>query len=231
LVERADLRDVTGCFRDRTDGAGILADLLAALRPDRGLVLAIPAGGVPIGSVLARRLNLPLDVIVASKITFAGDPESGFGAVAIDGTVRVLKKAEELAWVTPEEISEGIEKATRKVRRRNARFRGTVPFPDLSGLTALVVDDGIASGITIQVAAICARKAGAERVIAAAPTAHRESVMALREMADQVVCPNVRSGRFFAVADAYLEWHDVSEEEARELLEAHRRESAAGRIP
>jgi len=222
LADRPDLRDRGGCFRDRAHGAEVLVELLEAKRPERGIVLAIPAGGVPVAEIVAVRLDLPLDVMAVSKITFAQDPESGFGAVAFDGTVRMSPEAEELGWVTRAEIAEGIDRTLRKVRRRNESLRGKTPFPDLAGRTAILVDDGIASGLTIRVAAECARKAGAARVVAAAPTAHRESVLALQDVADAAVCPNVRSGRLFAVADAYLEWSDVGEDEARAILESRR---------
>ena len=92
-------------------------------------------------------------------------------------------------------------------------------MPDLEGRTVIVVDDGLASGMTMLVAVQALRRAGAQQVVAAVPTGHLESVRRVSSEVDGLVCANVRSGWSFAVADAYDRWHDVSEDEAAALLE------------
>jgi predicted phosphoribosyltransferase len=105
-----------------------------------------------------------------------------------------------------------------KINRRVKIFRGGSPFPDLIGRRVLLVDDGLASGFTLLVAADAVKKAGAASITVAVPTGHIETIHRIVEQVDAVYCPNIRSGMRFAVADAYKRWSDVTEEELLELL-------------
>jgi putative phosphoribosyl transferase len=228
LVDRVELRNRTRVFRDREQAGEALAGMLETYRGSNALVLALPAGGVPVAAVVARSLGLPLDVLVVSKITLPWDTESGYGAVAFDGTVRLNKGIIAAVGLEQRQIDEGISEATRKVARRFARLRGDRPMPDLSERTAVVVDDGIASGFTLRVGVGVLHRMGVRELVVAVPTAHQEALHGLAEAVDAVYCPNVRSGYRFAVADAYEHWRDVPEEEAGGILtkydlEAHRR--------
>jgi putative phosphoribosyl transferase len=112
-----------------------------------------------------------------------------------------------------------IDLARKKVRRRFERFAAVAPISDPSNRTAILVDDGVASGFTIKVAAAVVRSKRPARVIIAVPTGHRQALEQLGKEADEVYCPNVRGGHSFAVANAYENWYDVSEEEAIAILE------------
>lgn len=210
------LRDRVRVFRDRRHAGEVLADLLAAYRKADAVVLAIPAGGVPVGAELAARLDLPLEVAVVSKITLPWNTEAGYGAVAFDGTVLLNDRLVSALGLSEDEIERGIAVTREKIVRRMQRFHdGT--FPDLAGRAIILVDDGLASGYTLR-AAIRAVRARAPAVIVAVPTAHREAAESVAAEVDALYCANVRAGPSFAVADAYERWRDVSEAEAAEML-------------
>jgi predicted phosphoribosyltransferase len=212
------LHERTAVFLDRADGGEILSELLAPLRTVQPLVLGIPAGGVPVAARVAQRLGCCLDVAVVSKVTVPWNPEAGYGAVAFDGTLRLNESLLACLGLSEEQVRLGIERTREKVRRRVELFRGDRPFPELAGQTVILVDDGLASGFTMQVAVEALRKAGASRIVVAVPTGHLEAVRKVAEQADQVCCANIRSGWSFAVAAAYRHWQDVSERRAARIL-------------
>jgi len=226
VLEAPELRDRIRVFRDRTEAGERLAALLAPYREADALILAIPAGGVPVAAPIARALHLPLEVLVASKVLLPWTTEAGYGAVAFDGSV----------WINPDYVAHyGLDKATvkagvaaaqQKVQRRERRFRGDRPFPDLAGRTIILVDDGLAVGSTLRAALAAVKKRKPAAIVIAVPTGHLESVRQLAGEVDRLVCPNIRGGFSYAVADAYRHWHDVSEEEVEEILHEQGREPA-----
>jgi predicted phosphoribosyltransferase len=188
--------------------------MLEAYRHSDAVVLAIPAGGVPVAAVIAERLKIPFEIAVVSKITLPWNTEAGYGAVAFDGTMRLNEELVARLGLTREQIQQGIDRTTDKVLRRVTKFRGDRPFPDLAKRTAILVDDGLASGFTLLVAAEALRKAGVRQICVAVPTGHWNALQRMAEEVAVVYCANIRSGFSFAVADAYAEWIDVDEEEA-----------------
>lgn len=220
IVDLPELRNRVGVFRDRTCAGEVLASLLEQHSETNATVLAIPAGGVPVGLEIAKRLRLPLDLMVVSKITLPWNTETGYGAVAFDGSVELNEPLLRTLGLTDAQIQDGIARTRVKVTRRVARLRGDRPFPDLAGLTAMLVDDGLASGFTMWAAVGAARRAGSRRVVVTVPTGHDRAVRWLAEQADVVYCANIRTGLSFAVADAYEQWSDIGDEELSQLLGA-----------
>jgi predicted phosphoribosyltransferase len=214
----AGLRGRVHVFRDRTHAGEVLTDMLENYRGSNAMVLAIPAGGVPVAAEIATRLGLLLDVVPASKILFPWTTESGFGAVAFDGTEWLNEESIRRFGLDVETVRVATEQARDKVRRRIGKFRGDRPLPRLQGRDSLLVDDGIAAGSTMRAAALALKKAGAGKIIIAIPTAHDSALYPLAQMADAIYCANVRSGVSFAVADAYQRWTDVSEDEVMNIL-------------
>jgi predicted phosphoribosyltransferase len=214
IIERPELRDRLRVFRDRPHAGEVLAEMLDAYRQSDAIVLAIPAGGVPVAAVIAERLQIPLDVAVVSKITLPWNTEAGYGAVAFDGTMRLNEDLLPRLGLTEEQIQQGIDETTQKVLRRVRRFRGDQPFPDLTKRQAILVDDGLASGFTLLVAVEAPRKAGARNICVAVPTGHGSSLQRVIPEVEALYCANIRTGFSFAVADAYAAWTDVTEEEA-----------------
>ncbi len=208
-------------FRDRWHAGEVLAGLVARLveeghwrRPD--VVYAIPAGGVPVAIRVAEELGAPLDLLVVKKVTYPWTTEAGFGAVAPDGRPVVDARAvEELGESV---VAEQARRAWERVAERLEKLRGTSRYPRLEGRTVLIVDDGIAAGWTMIAAVRFARGLGAPVVYAAAPTGSVDGCERVAEHADSVAVVNLRGGLYFAVAEAYLEWRDLEDEEVAEML-------------
>ncbi|MGF7118548.1 phosphoribosyltransferase [Methanobacterium oryzae] len=218
LFDIPQFRNKVTVFRDRENAGEILSQMLAEYKNTDAIVFAIPAGGVPVGVVVATELHIPLEVAIVSKITLPWNTEAGYGAVAFDGTVRINEGMASRLGLTQKEIEEGIEKTQNKVKNRIAVFRSGRSSLQVSGRTVILVDDGIASGFTMMVAVEALKKAGAIKIVIAVPTAHFENIQGLIQEVDELYCANIRSGWSFAVADAYELWTDVSEEEVIEIL-------------
>lgn len=224
IVERRELRNRGRVFRDRAHAGAVVAELLAPRFADhpKAIVLAIPAGGVPVGAVVAERLRLPLDLAVVSKITLPWNSEMGYGAVAFDGAVLLNQPLVQRLGLSAAQVEDGIARTREKVMRRDADLRGGRDYTALRGAEAILVDDGLASGFTMRAAIAAVRAAGAAAVVVAVPTAHESAVRVVAVEVDAVYCPNVRAGTTFAVADAYEVWSDVDEGTARAILLAAR---------
>ena len=204
-------------FRDRAAAGRVLAGMLEKFRGSETLVFAIPAGGVPVGAEIALALELPLALAPVSKVLLPWTTESGYGAVAFDGTEWIDEEAVQSHGLSAAQVAKAVEEARAKVKRR-ART-----MPDVAGRATILVDDGIAAGSTMRTAIAALRKQRAGKVIVAVPTAHKHSYELIGKLADEIYCPDVRSGFRFAVADAYEDWYDVSDEEVQALLaKAHR---------
>ena len=205
-------------FHDRAAAGRKLAHMLERYRGSPALVLAIPSGGVPVAAEIAAMLGLPLDVVPVSKVLLPWTTESGYGAVAFDGSVWIDNAAHARWNLTREQMDKGIAEARAKVERRNFRLRGTRPLPDAKGRPVILVDDGIAAGSTMRTAIAALRKLKPGEIVVAVPTAHESALEAIAKLADHVCCPNIRGGFSFAVADAYEIWRDLSEDEIAAML-------------
>lgn len=220
IHERSDLRNRVAVFKDRTHAGILLGDMLAVYPLENGLVLGIPAGGVPVGLAVADRLGLPFDVAVVSKITLPWNTEAGYGAVAFDGTFKLNRALIAQLPLSKDQVQEGIRKTRAKVARRSEKFRGSRPFPELKDRPVILVDDGLASGFTMRTAVEALRNAGAKTLIVAVPTAHDRAVADIAGLAEAVFCANIRTGGRFAVASAYQSWRDVREDEVATALKS-----------
>ena len=218
VVDLPDLRDQVGIFRNRDHAGEILAGMLEVYSDSDAIVMAVPAGGVPVAKVLAEQLGLPMDIVVVSKITLPWNTEVGYGAVAFDGTVRLNNDLVARLGLAEEEIQQGISKTSAKVAHRVKNLRGEQALPDLSTSQIILVDDGLASGFTMHVAVEALQKAGTNRITVAVPTGHQRSVESIAGEVDTLYCANIRGGYHFAVADAYECWSDVDEEALASLL-------------
>ncbi|MGW9597190.1 phosphoribosyltransferase, partial [Streptomyces chartreusis] len=176
-------------YDDRSAAGRLLAEELQELRGRDVVVLGLPRGGVPVAAEVARRLDAPLDVLVVRKLGVPGQPEWGFGAVGEHG-IRVLNRdvISEAGLASAElEAVEAAERAELERRVRGYR-QGREPLP-VTGRTALVVDDGLATGATAEAACRVVRGQGAARVVLAVPVGPTHSVARLRQVADEVICP------------------------------------------
>ena len=224
IFEKKGLRGKNYVFKDRIEAGRMLAEMLAPeyKEAQNAMVLAIPSGGVPVGLEVRRKLHLPFDLIITRKIPIPHNPEAGYGAVTQEGGVFLNEELVSRLRLGPLQIEDHISRLKKELEERDALFRGKKPFPDLSGQTAILVDDGLASGYTMMASIHSVRKMGAEKIVIAVPTAPPETVEKIEPMVDEIYCPNVRAKIFFSVADAYGHWYDLSREEVLELLTEER---------
>ncbi|MGC9443569.1 MAG: phosphoribosyltransferase, partial [Candidatus Methanospirareceae archaeon] len=220
VLEDPRLRDRRFVFEDRAHAGRLLADKLRAYQGTDTYIVGIPAGGVPVAAVIAERLQLPLDVLVVRKIHIPWNREAGFGAISWDGTTLFNEPLLEHLQLTPDEIEQCIKEEKKEIEKRIRLFRGLKPFPELRNKTVIVVDDGLASGFTMLVALSSVRKQQPKELVVAVPTASMQAIKLVHEAADKVVCLNVRTGRLFAVAEAYSNWYDLDNADVVKILKA-----------
>lgn len=213
-----ELRNQAGVFHDREHAGEVLSKMLEQYKNSDAVVFAIPAGGVPVGAAAAKNLQIPLDVAVVSKITLPWNREAGYGAVAFDGTVRINQNIVSRTGLSENEIEKGIQKTLDKVKKRVMEFRKVKSPVQVEKRAVILVDDGIASGFTMLVAVEALKNYGADEIIIAVPTGHWDAVKHIVLNVEAVYCANLRSGWAFAVADAYMKWSDVTEDEVVQIL-------------
>jgi predicted phosphoribosyltransferase len=206
-------------FRDREEAGRLLADALLeyAGRHDV-LVLALPRGGIPVASEVARALSAPLDVLVVRKMAAPANPELAIGAVAPAGICILQEKSIAEMGMAAGEVA-ALAAAEQLARTQSeALYRRHVGARPVEGGTVIVVDDGIATGATMRAAIAALRAMRAARIVAAVPVASAATCRELRRLADQVVClaaPEI----FFAVGQWYVEFEQVSDQQVAVFLE------------
>jgi predicted phosphoribosyltransferase len=218
IIEMRELRNKNYVFRDRVHAGELLASKLKPYVGKDSIVLAIPSGGVPIGSTLAKELGLQMDLIIVRKLPIPYNTEAGFGSMSWNGEVKLNEKLVEQLQLRDPEIDSIIRDVKSELDKRMEIFRGNRPFPELKGKTAIIVDDGLASGYTLLAAISSVKKLSPARIIVAVPTASKNAVDLLAPYVDEIFCLNIRETKIFAVADAYQEWHDLTQQEVLKLL-------------
>ncbi|HVI85299.1 MAG TPA: phosphoribosyltransferase [bacterium] len=214
-------------FRDRRDAGRHLARALAAYagRPDV-VVLALPRGGVPVASEVARALHAPLDVCLVRKLGVPGREELAFGALATGG-VRVLNEELVQRLGIPPRVIAAVTAAERKeLQRRRRTYRSQRPPPVLRGRIVILIDDGVATGASLHAALVVLRRARPARIVVAVPVAAPEACAALRAEVDEVVCAWTPEP-FHAVGHWYEDFAPTSDAEVRDLLEGSARPGSA----
>jgi Predicted phosphoribosyltransferases len=219
IVDDPRLRDRNYVFTGRHDAGRQLGAFIKKLPGIRDpLVLAIPAGGVPIGKEVALALGVPLSLAIVRKVRIPGSTEAGFGAVTWDGQVLINERLRSSLGLSQPEVDQAVEETKMNVRERITRFTGGKGVPALKGKTVILTDDGLASGFTMLAAVKSLRTHIPEGIIVAVPTASASSAELVARSVDQLVCLNIRTTWQFAVADAYERWHDLDDEEVLEEL-------------
>lgn len=204
-------------FSDRHDAGRRLAAALMHLRDRRPFVLAVPRGGVVVGREVADILCAPIDVVIPRKLRSPLNPELAIGAASEGGAVFV---DQETAYAVDQAYIDGEVSAQRhEIARRVRAYREGRPLPDLTGQTAIVVDDGIATGATLVAALRAARTLGPAHLVAAVPVAPPEGVARLANEADEVVCLAAPAA-FHAVGQFYEDFRQVEDDEVLRLLAA-----------
>jgi putative phosphoribosyl transferase len=205
-------------FRNRAQAGKLLAKALGAYahQPD-AIVLALPRGGVPVAFAVAMTLALELDILLVRKLGLPRQPEYAIGAIGSGGVLVLQPGVPGLMGVTQEQIDAIAARELLEIERRTRLYRGGRAPPRLAGRTAIIVDDGIATGSTMLAAVEVARRHGAGRVVVAAPVAPPDTLKALEAQADELVC--LASPLYFrAVSQWYDTFDQTSDEEVQDLL-------------
>lgn len=210
-------------FADRTDAgrqvAARLADVPTLAGADRLVVLAVPRGGLPVGAEVARALGAPLDVAVVRKLRSPANPELGYGAIDAEGHVDLDEDTVERLGITREEIEAEIADRRELVQQRLELYREVTDRVEMAGACVVVVDDGIATGGTARQACAFARRAGAARVVMAAPVGPADVEHRLADVADEVVVL-VHPAEFLSVSQAYEDFAMLDDEAAVDAVRA-----------
>ena len=222
LIDEFNLRGGEFVFKDRLDAGKRLGEKLQQVLGKilDGWVLAIPAGGVPVAYMVSKILGLPLDVAVVRKIQIPWNTEAGFGALAWDGTLNLNHEILAGLGLTKKQVDESIAKTRKILEVRMEKLRGRKPFPNLEGKTVILVDDGLATGYTMLTAVEAVAKHQPEKIVVAIPTGSMDAVELLVDNPNisLIICLNIRGGPIFAVADAYQQWYDLTDEETKKYL-------------
>jgi len=210
-------------FKDREDAGRRLAVRLTRYGDEAPVILALPRGGVPVAYEISRSLNAPLDVFIARKLGAPGQPELGIGAVAQGGT-RVLNERIVQQLGIPDDYLERIAaKEEEEVKRRLRLLRGDRPEPDVRGRTVILVDDGLATGVTARAAIRALREREPRRLVLAVPVCAAQTAEVIRPEVEDLVSLETPSD-LYAIGYWYEDFEQVSDEEGVELLERARRE-------
>lgn len=204
-------------FHDRAEAGRMLAEELAGFVKKDALVLAIPRGGVVIAAELARLLKLTIDLIIPRKIGAPHNPEVAIGAVTQDGTTILDHRMIEMLGINQEELEDRITKQVNEIRRRLILYGAGQNIEKSSGRQLIVVDDGVATGYTMQAALRSARGYGPKELVVAIPVAPRDTLRLLEKEVDRAVCLTVPED-FYAVGQFYEDFEQTKDAEVIEIM-------------
>jgi predicted phosphoribosyltransferase len=206
-------------FADRAEAGLTLAGWIGPQPDPDAVVFALPRGGIPVGRPLADALRCELRPALVRKLPIPDSPEMGFGAVAVDGTVRLNRAVIESYRISERAVLDTIEQVRAELERRGAVYPGGWPLPDLAGRRVWLVDDGLATGLSMLTAADMLRSLGSASLSIAVPCSPADSLARVRGAADTLWCLAVQDGHPFAVASFYRDFHDLDDAEVRAVLQ------------
>lgn len=205
-------------FRNRSDAGLRLAEFFYPAPQENSIVLALPRGGVPVAEPLAHSLGARLDLVLVRKLPLPHNPEAGFGAVTIDGTRVLNDPMVERFGISSNEIERVTAHVTEEVRRRAREYTGSEHVPDVGGLHAYLVDDGLATGYTAVAAAMMLRKRGPRSLTLCVPVSPWDTLLTVGPHFDRIRVLFVQERSPFAVASFYEDFHDFTDAEVRAIL-------------
>jgi putative phosphoribosyl transferase len=209
-------------FRERSDAGRNLVDFVKRGPQKGSIVLALPRGGVPVGEPLAEALGAPLSLVLVRKLPIPISPEMGFGAVTIDGTSILNDRVVSDYDISKREIEAITQRVQEEVIRRAKEYLGDDWKPEVRGMDVYMVDDGLATGYSVIAAASMIRKFEPRMIVLCVPVSPVTSVDAVRPYFDEIYCLIAQDRGPFAVASFYEDFHEMTDDEVREVLERRR---------
>ncbi len=206
-------------FLDRHDAGAKLAESLLIFRTKKPIVVALPRGGVPVGYEVAWRLKAPLDLLIVRKIGAPENPEFGIGALAENSAASINYETAAALGISPPEIEEAIVHASQSVKNQIQKFRGGKPMRPLLGRSVILVDDGLATGVTAKAAIHWLQKQKTKEIIFAVPVASPGTLEILKTQVSQLIYLLAPTS-FSAVGLWYEDFSQVTDQEVLELLDA-----------
>ena len=206
-------------FKNRAEAGRRLAVALAAFKDQAPVVLALPRGGVPVAAEVAAALAAPLDLILVRKVGVPFQPELAMGAV-VDGGAAIIVRNEDVirqAGIDEADFKAVCDAEFAEIERRRQRYLGNRERADVAGRTAIVIDDGVATGATTRAALRATRARDPKRLVLAVPVAPTDSLAELRQEADDVICLEDHE-LFYAIGLYYRDFHQITDEEVIKIL-------------
>jgi len=202
-------------FKDREDAGHQIAEAIKEYPMDNPLLLGIPRGGVPVAAVAAGDLGIHFSILISRKLPNPFNTESGFGAIAEDGTAVILEYA--TSGISEKEIERIRKEQLKEIERRIDVLRNGNPLPELKGRTVILTDDGIAMGSTMMASLKMCRNCKAGEIVVAVPVCSPRVRENIENLADRVMVLE-SPGNFRAVAQVYQKWYDLSDKDVKEIL-------------
>jgi putative phosphoribosyl transferase len=210
-------------YADRRQAGRLLSKSLAGYEPYHPLLLGIPRGGVIVADTIARELKTDLDIVLTRKLGAPGNPELAIGAVSESGRIHLQHEIIDKVGADEDYIQQEIEKQLAELRSRRQRYRNVLPKVSLEGRSVILVDDGVATGSTMQASLWAARDEAPKEVIVAVPVGAQDAIERLEHEADDVVCPYVPP-YFYAIGQFYGDFEQVDDPAVIEILQAYRQQ-------
>lgn len=206
-------------FEDRQDAGRKLAKSLKEYQGEKGIVLTIPRGGIPVGFEVANALSLPFDIIISRKIQIPENPEAGFGAVSPEGEIILNPQIAPFLGLSKNEITKLAGKVLEEIKRRKKALRGSKSYPKPKDETVILVDDGLAAGYTMLAAVKSVKKQRPKEIVVAVPVSSGSAASLIKPEVDKFVCLYTHPIFLpFAVASFYRKWTDLTDEDVLPFL-------------
>lgn len=210
-------------YEDRKHAGEILRrDIEKARFKSQPLVLAIPNGGLPVAAEIARGIDAQLDAIIVRKLQVPGNPEAGFGALTSFGSVILNDALVRRLMLSKEQVENVVKRTEEQVRERHEAYGGLIGVYNPLRKDVILVDDGLASGYTMLASIESVGRQDPNTITVAVPTSSAGAAKRVKRVVNRLICPRVETGLVFAVANAYRNWYDVPDTEAKEILQDFR---------
>ena len=213
---------------DRKEGGVLLARALKKYEADQPIVLSILRGGLETGYHVAKYLQADFNILITKKLEYPHNPKAGYGAMAEDGSFHISDNARKR--ITEDIIAQGLEDAKSEISRRIEVFRDGLPLPALENRCVIIIDDGIATADTFFAASQLCRNQMVSKIIVATPVAGRHMFPILKRVADEVIILDTPEN-FYSVSDGYMNYPNISDEEALAFVKRYEEECAGSDSP